>query len=157
MMAMQRAVLPGSAQVATGEGGGGGSVTLDLFNCSVLGRNARSEADCGQCVRQANVRYGCGWCTLAQDADQGQGQGAAATPSPPPPTCAAEQRCDAAAATATGAATAWSASVADCPRPTIASLSPVSGPVQGGTVLRIQGANLGRSQGDIAAVTVAGQ
>ncbi len=42
------------------------------------------------------------------------------------------------------------------PTPDVTGVSPISGPVEGGTLLRIRGANLGYHVDDIAALYVAG-
>ena len=110
------------------------SVAVTLFNCSLLGTNARGEGDCGRCLRTANVKYGCGWCGDTS-------------------FCSVEAACPKAVRPG---ALQWSASLQDCPRPTIIAFEPRGGPLYGGTAVNIQGANLGRTRADIKFVTVAG-
>lgn len=75
----------------------------------------RLALNCGQCL-QLNETFKCGWC-------QGRGE------------CSTKDSCPA----------DWLDSTQTCPSPKIEDFSPKSGPVEGGTLLTVQGYNLGRT------------
>uniref|UniRef100_A0A8C5CRQ6 Sema domain-containing protein n=1 Tax=Gadus morhua TaxID=8049 RepID=A0A8C5CRQ6_GADMO len=85
------------------------------------------RSDCSRC-RTAEPRYGCAWCAAADSAS----------------SCVFGLSCT-------------EEVTHTCPAPVIHFIDPVSGPVEGGTVVTISGSNLGQKPEDVEnSVTVAG-
>lgn len=85
-----------------------------LYNCSAF------DGSCTSCIATTidSPEVACGWCSGAESIGR----------------CAAAGSCF---------DTSFARSATYCPSPTINSLSPSSGPIQGGTVVNITGTNLG--------------
>uniref|UniRef100_A0A8C6LRJ8 Plexin A2 n=1 Tax=Nothobranchius furzeri TaxID=105023 RepID=A0A8C6LRJ8_NOTFU len=105
-------------------------IKVHLYKCSA------QRDSCGMCLR-AERKFQCGWCS-------GEGR------------CTMKQHCS----PISPYASRWldlSASSVKCTNPRITEVSPVAGPVEGGTLVTIQGLNLGLSFSELEGnVDVAG-
>ncbi|KAA0201739.1 hypothetical protein HAZT_HAZT002018, partial [Hyalella azteca] len=105
-----------------------GRRSLTLYKCSVLGAH-RGHADCSLCVTRPS-RYRCSWC------------GGACNYAPSCPAAARpllSPHHQDVSASPTGA----------CPSPRIDMIHPLAGPMEGGTLVTIEGSNLGLREEDI--------
>ena len=89
--------------------------------------SAFSAPVCTSCLAlNIGTGYGCGWCNGI--------------------SCVAPETCS----------STFASQPNQCPSPMLSSVSPISGPIGGGTILTITGTNLGVTVGDIVSVTVGG-
>ncbi|KAH8252435.1 hypothetical protein KR038_011503 [Drosophila bunnanda] len=95
---------------------------ITLYKCDVLGSH-RDHADCSLCVTR-DRKYQCSWCGNACVYNE---------------TCSGENR------------SAINSKVisTDCPLPRIDIIKPLSGPIEGGTLVTIEGSNLGIREEDV--------
>ncbi|XP_064537604.1 plexin-B [Drosophila montana] len=98
------------------------TATVILYKCDVLGSH-REHADCSLCVTR-DPKYQCAWCGSS---------------------CVYNETC---AGSVVGAGSALSLQN-ECPRPRIDIIKPLSGPVEGGTLVTIEGSNLGIREEDV--------
>ncbi|XP_047736216.1 plexin-B isoform X3 [Hyalella azteca] len=111
------------------------SRSLTLYKCSVLGAH-RGHADCSLCVTRPS-RYRCSWCGGA--CNYAPSCPAAARPLLSPHHQDDNHRNDDQALL-----------VSDkCPTPRIDMIFPLAGPVEGGTLVTIEGSNLGLREEDV--------
>ncbi|XP_053632956.2 plexin-B isoform X3 [Cherax quadricarinatus] len=114
---------------------------LTLYKCGVLGAH-RGHHDCSLCVTR-HPRYRCTWC------------GAACRYAPHCPTVPGVAAASAAAAVPppTGRdlldIVANDARLSQCPTPRIDVIQPLAGPLEGGTLVTIEGSNLGLREEDV--------
>ncbi|KAK8746915.1 hypothetical protein OTU49_016897 [Cherax quadricarinatus] len=113
---------------------------LTLYKCGVLGAH-RGHHDCSLCVTR-HPRYRCTWC------------GAACRYAPHCPTVPGVAAASAAAAVPppTGRdldIVANDARLSQCPTPRIDVIQPLAGPLEGGTLVAIEGSNLGLREEDV--------
>ncbi|ROT66373.1 hypothetical protein C7M84_015602 [Penaeus vannamei] len=116
---------------------------LTLYKCGVLGAH-RGHHDCSLCVTR-HPRYRCTWCgaacRYAPHCPSLPGVAAAATSAVAPlPTGAHHQEAP---------ATASDARLAQCPTARIDVIQPLAGPLEGGTLVTIEGSNLGLREEDV--------
>ncbi|XP_001352289.2 plexin-B isoform X1 [Drosophila pseudoobscura] len=97
---------------------------VTLYKCDVLGSH-RDHADCSLCVTR-DPKYQCAWCSNSCVYNE---------------TCGAS---DSSIKTMSAMATQ-----SECPRPRIDIIKPLSGPVEGGTLVTIEGSNLGIREEDV--------
>ena len=93
---------------------------ITVFKCSVLG-SYKGAQDCTLCSLKSQT-HGCGWC--------------------PGSGCVSASQCP-------GSVAAVHSNSDRCPGPEIFLLRPISGPPEGGTVITIEGSNLGTSVQDL--------
>lgn len=100
------------------------------YNAQVIMYKCENMASsCGKCLTQ-NEAYSCGWCK-------------------PSNQCSIQSTCT----TTDG----WLPNTENCPNPRIKRFYPLFGPKQGGTLLTIDGINLGKSYEDIVSnISIAG-
>ncbi|KAM8702809.1 hypothetical protein ACLKA7_005158 [Drosophila subpalustris] len=96
------------------------TATIILYKCDVLGSH-REHADCSLCVTR-DPKYQCAWCGGS---------------------CVYNETCS----SMIGASNAIMQN--ECPRPRIDIIKPLSGPVEGGTLVTIEGSNLGIREEDV--------
>ncbi|XP_068214934.1 plexin-B isoform X1 [Palaemon carinicauda] len=117
------------------------SRSLTLYKCGVLGAH-RGHHDCSLCVTR-HPRYKCTWC------------GAACRYAP---HCPNSHPVVAASSTGGGSAQPTSlagrfddndARLSQCPTPRIDVIQPLAGPLEGGTLVTIEGSNLGLKEEDV--------
>ena len=100
------------------------TVTVILYKCEILGSH-RDHADCSLCVTR-DPKYQCTWC----------GQ-----------QCSYNESC------IDGGAGSMMlrgrGEEGGCPRPRIDLIKPLSGPIEGGTLVTIEGSNLGIREEDV--------
>uniref|UniRef100_A0A6A7FV03 Plexin-B-like n=1 Tax=Hirondellea gigas TaxID=1518452 RepID=A0A6A7FV03_9CRUS len=101
------------------------SRTLTLYKCGVLGAH-RNHADCSLCVTRP-PRYRCSWCG-------GICNFAASCPASARPFLSSHNTMP---------------SSKTCPTPRIDMIHPLAGPVEGGTLVTIEGSNLGLREQDV--------
>ncbi|XP_063589572.1 plexin-B-like isoform X1 [Penaeus indicus] len=116
---------------------------LTLYKCGVLGAH-RGHHDCSLCVTR-HPRYRCTWCgsscRYAPHCPSLPGVAAAATSAVAPlPTGTHHQD---------AAATASDGRLAQCPTARIDVIQPLMGPLEGGTLVTIEGSNLGLREEDV--------
>ncbi|XP_043657313.1 plexin-B [Drosophila teissieri] len=97
---------------------------VTLYKCDVLGSH-REHADCSLCVTR-NPKYKCAWCSNSCVYNE---------------TCIANR-----ISISSGSETAIEN---ECPLPRIDIIKPLSGPVEGGTLITIEGSNLGIREEDV--------
>ncbi|ALC48073.1 plexB [Drosophila busckii] len=103
------------------------TATVILYKCDVLGSH-RDHADCSLCVTR-DPKYQCAWCGSS---------------------CVYNETC--ALGTAMGTETGLLSPAVqqnECPRPRIDIIKPLSGPIEGGTLVTIEGSNLGIREEDV--------
>eukprot|EP00038_Savillea_parva_P022608 m.38083 g.38083 ORF g.38083 m.38083 type:complete len:2096 (+) comp5614_c0_seq1:192-6479(+) len=105
------------------------NITLEVYDCPLLGLS-RGSPDCGQCLSSAGAPRNCGWCFATL-------------------SCTLNTTCS-------GSGGWNSGDLLQCSPPSITSISPSSGPLNGGTLVTILGNNFGRTVSDIGAVSIAG-
>jgi len=104
-------------------------VNLTMYKCELLGSHS-GRSDCSLCLAQAE-QYECGWCS---------GQCRHQTHLRSDANCASQQQDN-----------------IKCPFPRIDWVHPLSGPIEGGTQVVIEGSNLGSSLKEIAnSITIGG-
>ncbi|XP_067614114.1 plexin-B-like isoform X1 [Eurosta solidaginis] len=105
------------------------TATIHLYKCSVLGSH-REHADCSLCVTR-DTKYQCAWCRNSCVYNE---------------TCFSEESQH----TKIQYDSPYSMSRAnECPRPRIDMIKPLSGPIEGGTLITIEGSNLGIREEDV--------
>ncbi|XP_053671423.1 LOW QUALITY PROTEIN: plexin-B [Anopheles nili] len=97
------------------------TVTVVLYKCEILGSH-RDHADCSLCVTR-DPKYQCTWC----------GQ-----------QCSYNETC-----LDTSMMLRGRGEDGGCPRPRIDLIKPLSGPIEGGTLVTIEGSNLGIREEDV--------
>ncbi|XP_049538871.1 plexin-B [Anopheles darlingi] len=111
------------------------TVTVVLYKCEILGSH-RDHADCSLCVTR-DPKYQCTWC----------GQ-----------QCSFNETCNDVSGTgmvqgrgrgSVGLAGLGGGEESGCPRPRIDLIKPLSGPIEGGTLVTIEGSNLGIREEDV--------
>lgn len=105
------------------------TATIILYKCDILGSH-REHADCSLCVTR-DPKYQCAWCGNS---------------------CVYNETCSSDAfenAVALYDPTLSMARVHECPRPRIDVIKPLSGPIEGGTLITIEGSNLGIREEDV--------
>ncbi|KAK3804123.1 hypothetical protein RRG08_047200 [Elysia crispata] len=112
------------------------AIQVRVYKCRYM------VAYCGQCLSM-DSKYNCGWC-----------QGPCDTSGKCNGTCSLSKEC--AGGTSSNGVSRWLDRSATCPNPKITRFSPLTGPVEGTTVVKVTGINLGKSHSDVEA-TVAGQ
>lgn len=95
---------------------------VTLYKCDVLGSH-RDHADCSLCVTR-DTKYQCSWCGNACVYNE---------------TCSGENR----------SIIGSNVIPNDCPLPRIDIIKPLSGPIEGGTLVTIEGSNLGIREEDV--------
>ncbi|KAH8283417.1 hypothetical protein KR054_011013 [Drosophila jambulina] len=95
---------------------------ITLYKCDVLGSH-RDHADCSLCVTR-DQKYQCSWCGNACVYNE---------------TCTGENRSIIDSKVIPN----------DCPLPRIDIIKPLSGPIEGGTLVTIEGSNLGIREEDV--------
>nr|XP_045584269.1 plexin-B-like [Procambarus clarkii] len=112
---------------------------LTLYKCGVLGAH-RGHHDCSLCVTR-HPRYRCAWC------------GAACRYAPHCPSVAGVAAASSSAAvsrpTGRDQLDASDARLSQCPTPRIDVIQPLAGPLEGGTLVSIEGSNLGLREEDV--------
>ncbi|XP_063589577.1 plexin-B-like isoform X3 [Penaeus indicus] len=113
---------------------------LTLYKCGVLGAH-RGHHDCSLCVTR-HPRYRCTWC------------GAACRYAPHCPSLTGVAAASSAGVAARptmfgGRVDANDARLAQCPTPRIDVIQPLMGPLEGGTLVTIEGSNLGLREEDV--------
>ncbi|XP_063883556.1 LOW QUALITY PROTEIN: plexin-B-like [Scylla paramamosain] len=102
---------------------------LTLYKCGVLGAH-RGHHDCSLCVTR-HPRYRCAWCGAAcRYAPHCPVAAASSSPSLPRPPLE-------------------DARLSQCPTPRIDLIQPLAGPLEGGTMVTIEGSNLGLREEDV--------
>ncbi|XP_045114407.1 plexin-B-like isoform X2 [Portunus trituberculatus] len=102
---------------------------LTLYKCGVLGAH-RGHHDCSLCVTR-HPRYRCAWCGAAcRYAPHCPVAAASSSPSLPRPPLE-------------------DARLSQCPTPRIDLIQPLAGPLEGGTLVTIEGSNLGLREEDV--------
>lgn len=104
------------------------TATIILYKCDVLGSH-REHADCSLCVTR-DPKYQCAWCGNS---------------------CVYNETCSNVAnehVSVMSSAHAL-ARASECPRPRIDMIKPLSGPIEGGTLVTIEGSNLGIREEDV--------
>ncbi|KAH8403954.1 hypothetical protein KR215_006911, partial [Drosophila sulfurigaster] len=101
------------------------TATIILYKCDVLGSH-REHADCSLCVTR-DPKYQCAWCGSSCVYNE---------------TCSSS---DAAQSNSHNNALLQN----ECPRPRIDIIKPLTGPVEGGTLITIEGSNLGIREEDV--------
>lgn len=103
------------------------TATIILYKCDVLGSH-RQHADCSLCVTR-DAKYQCAWCDNL---------------------CVFNETCTGLAGDgSTSALAPYNARNLECPRPRIDMIKPLSGPIEGGTLVTIEGSNLGIRAEDV--------
>lgn len=104
------------------------TATVILYKCDVLGSH-REHADCSLCVTR-DPKYQCAWCGSS---------------------CVYNETCAGSVGHGYDTATLGSALSLqnECPRPRIDIIKPLSGPIEGGTLVTIEGSNLGIREEDV--------
>uniref|UniRef100_A0A034WKL2 Plexin-B n=3 Tax=Endopterygota TaxID=33392 RepID=A0A034WKL2_BACDO len=105
------------------------TATIILYKCDVLGSH-REHADCSLCVTR-DPKYQCAWCGNS---------------------CVYNETCstDILEQSVVMYGSPYSLVRAhDCPRPRIDMIKPLSGPIEGGTLITIEGSNLGIREEDV--------
>uniref|UniRef100_A0A6P4EIQ6 Plexin-B n=1 Tax=Drosophila rhopaloa TaxID=1041015 RepID=A0A6P4EIQ6_DRORH len=97
---------------------------VTLYKCDVLGSH-RDHADCSLCVTR-DPKYKCAWCSSSCVYNE---------------TCITDRSSISAASKM--------ASENECPLPRIDIIKPLSGPIEGGTLITIEGSNLGIREEDV--------
>ncbi|XP_042222499.1 plexin-B-like isoform X6 [Homarus americanus] len=114
---------------------------LVLYKCGVLGAH-RGHHDCSLCVTR-HPRYRCTWCSAA----------CRYAPHCPVTTGVAAASSSAAVPRPTGRdqldVIANDARLSQCPTPRIDVIQPLAGPLEGGTLVTIEGSNLGLREEDV--------
>ncbi|XP_030379385.1 plexin-B [Scaptodrosophila lebanonensis] len=108
------------------------TATVILYKCDVLGSH-REHADCSLCVTR-DPKYQCAWCGNSCVYNE---------------TCAQGGMIDGSAGGAFNAIANPPLRQNECPRPRIDIIKPLSGPVEGGTLVTIEGSNLGIREEDV--------
>ncbi|XP_048738667.2 plexin A3-like isoform X3 [Ostrea edulis] len=100
-------------------------------NVQVIMYKCQNMADtCGECLTQPE-EYTCGWCKKTSQ-------------------CSLQSSC-------VSPTSSWLPNTSNCPDPTITRIYPLTGPKEGGTLLTIEGRDLGKSYEDIVSnVDIAG-
>lgn len=98
------------------------TATVILYKCDVLGSH-REHADCSLCVTR-DAKYQCAWCGNS---------------------CVYNETCGHSPSNSINLAQVQQ----ECPRPRIDIIKPLSGPVEGGTLITIEGSNLGIREEDV--------
>lgn len=98
------------------------TATVILYKCDVLGSH-REHADCSLCVTR-DPKYQCAWCSNS---------------------CVYNETCGHSHSNLLNLAQVQQ----ECPRPRIDIIKPLSGPVEGGTLITIEGSNLGIREEDV--------
>ncbi|KAH8398914.1 hypothetical protein KR222_011678, partial [Zaprionus bogoriensis] len=98
------------------------TATVILYKCDVLGSH-REHADCSLCVTR-DAKYQCAWCGSS---------------------CVYNETCEYSSPNSLNLAQVQH----ECPRPRIDMIKPLSGPVEGGTLITIEGSNLGIREDDV--------
>ncbi|GFO15466.1 hepatocyte growth factor receptor, partial [Plakobranchus ocellatus] len=111
------------------------SIQVRVYKCKYM------VTYCGQCLSM-DKGYECGWC-----------QGPCYTSGKCDGTCTLKTECNAGS---NSSIAPWLDREATCPDPQITRFTPVSGPIKGTTVVKVNGINLGTTHADVEA-TVAGQ
>ncbi|XP_001996523.2 plexin-B, partial [Drosophila grimshawi] len=103
------------------------TATVILYKCDVLGSH-REHADCSLCVTR-DPKYQCAWCSSS---------------------CVYNETCAADSPTSHGFDSHNHVQLQnECPRPRIDIIKPLSGPIEGGTLVTIEGSNLGIREEDV--------
>ncbi|XP_052871807.1 plexin-B [Anopheles cruzii] len=102
------------------------TVTVVLYKCEILGSH-RDHADCSLCVTR-DPKYQCTWC----------GQ-----------QCSFNETCSDGAPLVVRGGGRMPGEEGGCPRPRIDLIKPLSGPIEGGTLVTIEGSNLGIREEDV--------
>ncbi|XP_017111505.1 plexin-B isoform X1 [Drosophila elegans] len=97
---------------------------VTLYKCDVLGSH-RDHADCSLCVTR-NPKYKCAWCSNS---------------------CVYNETCIADRTSISGGSRMVIEN--ECPLPRIDIIKPLSGPIEGGTLITIEGSNLGIREEDV--------
>lgn len=105
------------------------TATIILYKCDVLGSH-REHADCSLCVTR-DPKYQCTWCGNSCVYNE---------------TCATDILKHSAVIYDSPYSLVRSH---DCPRPRIDMIKPLSGPIEGGTLITIEGSNLGIREEDV--------
>ncbi|XP_026839301.1 plexin-B isoform X2 [Drosophila erecta] len=97
---------------------------ITLYKCDVLGSH-REHADCSLCVTR-DPKYKCAWCSNSCVYNE---------------TCISDR---------ISISSGFKASIEnECPLPRIDIIKPLSGPIEGGTLITIEGSNLGIREEDV--------
>ncbi|XP_068152091.1 plexin-B [Drosophila tropicalis] len=99
---------------------------VTLYKCDVLGSH-REHADCSLCVTR-EPKYQCAWCGNS---------------------CVYNETCVLGGDNMQVGVGAPLANQGECPRPRIDIIKPLSGPIEGGTLVTIEGSNLGIREEDV--------
>uniref|UniRef100_A0A1I8PJB4 Sema domain-containing protein n=1 Tax=Stomoxys calcitrans TaxID=35570 RepID=A0A1I8PJB4_STOCA len=117
---------------------------VTLYKCDVLGSH-REHADCSLCVTR-DPKYQCTWC----------GNACAYNETCPNGSFSSGGDHDLSSATSTTSSLLTSPShnsafhkFNDCPKPRIDMIKPLFGPIEGGTLITIEGSNLGIREEDV--------
>ncbi|XP_017468489.1 PREDICTED: plexin-B [Rhagoletis zephyria] len=103
------------------------TATIILYKCDVLGSH-REHADCSLCVTR-DPKYQCSWCGNS---------------------CVYNETCSSEVHAVGSYDMPYSMIRAnECPRPRIDMIKPLSGPIEGGTLITIEGSNLGIREEDV--------
>ncbi|XP_054745360.1 plexin-B isoform X1 [Anastrepha obliqua] len=105
------------------------TATIILYKCDVLGSH-REHADCSLCVTR-DPKYQCAWCSNSCVYNE------TCSPEVPEHTVVPYD------------APYLMARANECPRPRIDMIKPLSGPIEGGTLITIEGSNLGIREEDV--------
>ncbi|XP_044251246.1 plexin-B [Drosophila takahashii] len=101
------------------------TAVVTLYKCDVLGSH-RDHADCSLCVTR-DPKYQCAWCRNSCVYNE---------------TCLADNDRSISAGSKTAIEN-------ECPLPRIDIIKPLSGPIEGGTLITIEGSNLGIREEDV--------
>lgn len=117
--------------VWSSEGQQGGHVLDNIQGIRVIIYKCEMLANnCGLCLALSDKKFDCGWCPAEKQ-------------------CTRQERCPA------FAAADWLDRSQLCPNPVIIDFNPKKGPIAGGTMITIDGVNLGHSYQDVAAAVMA--